>query len=222
MNLSKEQIQFIDNYLKGQGVKFWDVRIELVDHIASKLEENKVLILNRTFLIKEFGTSITLANLVDEKLKILNKKYGRLYFKEIINFFKNAKKIAVFGILILMHFLLFKHLPYKSFKIISTILFILPVAVYLILAIKNHFLKEKSIHLERAHFYVIFSFFILNLFFQVLQPRGIFDASVTIHATTLLIIVPLNMFLSLCGYMVYKRTHEEYSEIHKQLKSNYK
>ncbi|PHR73178.1 MAG: hypothetical protein COA67_03150 [Lutibacter sp.] len=219
MNLSKEQIQFIDNYLKGQGIKFWDVRIELVDHIASKLEKSKDLILNRTYLIKEFGTRVTLEKLVDEKQKIINKKYRKLYFKEMINFFKDIKKIAIFGILILLYFFLFKHLSYKSFKITSTVLFIFPVVVYIILALKNHFLKEKSIHLERAHFYVAFSFFILNIFFQVLKPRGMFDATVNIQTTTFLMIVPLNMFFSFCGYMVYKRTYEEYSKIFKQLKS---
>ncbi len=67
MKLTKEQIQFIDDYLKEQKVKFWDIRIELIDHIASKLEENPEIKLTRTFLIREFGTSITLDKLVHKK-----------------------------------------------------------------------------------------------------------------------------------------------------------
>lgn len=209
MNLSKTQIQFIDSYLKEQGVKFWDVRIELIDHIASKLEGNKSLTLSRTFLIKEFGTKITLGNLVDKKQKTINKKYRKLYFKEIVNFFRDVKKIAVFGILLFLYFLLFKHLPYKSFKIISTILFVFPMIVYIIVALKNHYNKEKSIHLERALFYVAFSFLILQMFVRYSN----------VEELTLLILIPLNSFLSYCGYVVYKKTHKEYSKIYKELKS---
>ena len=39
MNLSKEELQFIDNYLENSGVIYMDVRLELTDHIASAIEE---------------------------------------------------------------------------------------------------------------------------------------------------------------------------------------
>lgn len=38
MNLPKQHIQFIDKYLKHSGVTLVDVRIEMVDHIASEME----------------------------------------------------------------------------------------------------------------------------------------------------------------------------------------
>lgn len=41
MKLDKEQIHFIDNYLKNSGVKYIDIRFEMVDHIASALTEMK-------------------------------------------------------------------------------------------------------------------------------------------------------------------------------------
>ena len=37
--LSKENIQFIDDYLKKNKVTHWDVRMELLDHVASAVEE---------------------------------------------------------------------------------------------------------------------------------------------------------------------------------------
>ena len=37
--LIKEEIQFIDNYLIKNGVKYWDVRLELLDHIISAVED---------------------------------------------------------------------------------------------------------------------------------------------------------------------------------------
>lgn len=40
MKLTKEQIDFIDNYLKNSGVNYIDIRYEMVDHIATELEMN--------------------------------------------------------------------------------------------------------------------------------------------------------------------------------------
>ena len=36
--LTKEEIQFIDNYLKNSGVEYIDTRAEVVDHVASEIE----------------------------------------------------------------------------------------------------------------------------------------------------------------------------------------
>ncbi|MDB2606418.1 hypothetical protein N9Y48_01430 [Zobellia sp.] len=37
--LTKDQIKFIDDYLKKNKVAHWDVRMELLDHVASAVEE---------------------------------------------------------------------------------------------------------------------------------------------------------------------------------------
>ncbi|WP_179334012.1 hypothetical protein [Winogradskyella costae] len=39
MKLTKEEIQFVDNYLIKNEVKYWDVRLELLDHIVSAVED---------------------------------------------------------------------------------------------------------------------------------------------------------------------------------------
>ena len=39
MKLTKEEIKFIDNYLIRNEIKFWDVRLELLDHIISAVED---------------------------------------------------------------------------------------------------------------------------------------------------------------------------------------
>lgn len=39
MNLTKKEIKFIDNYLIKNEVKYWDVRLELLDHIVSAVED---------------------------------------------------------------------------------------------------------------------------------------------------------------------------------------
>lgn len=39
MKLTTAELQFIDNYLKNSDVKYFDIRMELADHIASAVEE---------------------------------------------------------------------------------------------------------------------------------------------------------------------------------------
>ena len=40
MESTKEQIQYIDEYLKKRGIKYWDLRTEMIDHLVSDIEQN--------------------------------------------------------------------------------------------------------------------------------------------------------------------------------------
>ena len=39
MEIAKEQIQYIDDRLENEGIKYWDIRIELLDHVVSDIEK---------------------------------------------------------------------------------------------------------------------------------------------------------------------------------------
>jgi hypothetical protein len=49
MKLSKEELLFIDTYLKNSDVIYTDVRLELTDHVASAIEEELAGNPNKTF-----------------------------------------------------------------------------------------------------------------------------------------------------------------------------
>ena len=38
MELTKEQIKYIDHRLENDGIKYWDIRIEMLDHVVSNIE----------------------------------------------------------------------------------------------------------------------------------------------------------------------------------------
>ena len=38
MSLSSENIKFIDNYLKNSEVIYYDIRMEMLDHVATAVE----------------------------------------------------------------------------------------------------------------------------------------------------------------------------------------
>ena len=40
MQLTAKQIQYINYQLEEEGIRFWDIRIEMLDHVISDLEEN--------------------------------------------------------------------------------------------------------------------------------------------------------------------------------------
>ncbi|MGG7034879.1 MAG: hypothetical protein ACI7YS_06745 [Flavobacterium sp.] len=84
MKLNKEQICFIDNYLKNSGVKYVDVRFEMVDHVASALTEiegdfydnlksymlvNKKELLQSNLLFRKRATKSALMMLIKSMLK---------------------------------------------------------------------------------------------------------------------------------------------------------
>ncbi len=66
MKLTSQNIQFIDNYLKNSEVIYYDIRMEMLDHVASAVEQKmeaenldfydafkSYMVLNKKDLIKE-------------------------------------------------------------------------------------------------------------------------------------------------------------------------
>lgn len=43
MELTKQQVQYIDRPLENDGIKYWDIRIELLDHVVSDIEKKLTL-----------------------------------------------------------------------------------------------------------------------------------------------------------------------------------
>ncbi|AMC11247.1 hypothetical protein Lupro_08260 [Lutibacter profundi] len=240
MKLTKEQITYIDDYLKHHKVKYWDIRIELLDHIVSTIEEkmeqgisfddamievhksfgnSMKMLWNTGVEYSIFANGLGFKNLVQTKKKQMNKKYRNLYFKEIFNFLKSFRNSTILGIIFYLNYLLFQNVEYVRFKRINIIVFLIPIIFFVIYSIRNFTIKNKSIHLEYALFYYTFSFSILNMFLQISNPDGLFNVSKEFQIIVVAIIAPLNLVFSYCGLKLYKRTYEKYSKIFKQLQS---
>ena len=106
--MTEEQITYIDDYLKHHKVKYWDIRIELLDHIVTTVEEKieQGISFDDAMIEvhKSFGNSMKMfwnsgieygifvnsdgyKDLVQTKREQINKKYRKLYYSEIKNFF---------------------------------------------------------------------------------------------------------------------------------------
>ena len=75
--LTKENIQFIDSYLKKKGVKYLDVRVELIDHLSTAFEENSNYGLLIDFLnTKEVFISEFQKNDIPKYIGAIRNSYG--------------------------------------------------------------------------------------------------------------------------------------------------
>ncbi len=210
MELTKQQIQFIDNYLIEQGVKYWDVRIELLDHVASKLEENENIELNRTFLITTFGTKTSLNNVIEEKTTTLKKLYKKQRFKEFIAILKNPLELIILLSFAYLYYFVFKTQP-KIFITSTLILFYAPFLISICLLMYNLFKKNQSIRIEVALKFSTFMYVILNPLIMNLNEISY------ARKTFVLIGLILCSFYAYTAFKLYFKTYRKQAKIHKKL-----
>ncbi|KAA5534112.1 hypothetical protein [Paenimyroides baculatum] len=107
MELSAEQIEQLFDFTKKHFVEYYDVQVELVDHLANAIEdqwkENPNILFEDALQteFKKFGI-FGFTGLVEQKQVALQNHYWRLIKKELIDFFSIPKIIfsaALFYIL---------------------------------------------------------------------------------------------------------------------------
>ena len=102
MELSQEQLLQIDNYIFSCGIKFYDVRTEIVDHFANileqKLEENPTLNFKQEIInIHKNFSENGFKKLLKEKTKSVQKRFYKASLKHLITFFRFPKIIVSGG-----------------------------------------------------------------------------------------------------------------------------
>lgn len=210
MTLSNKQTKFIDDYLKEQDVAFWDIRIELIDHVASKLEANKNLILNRNFLIKEFGTKITLSKVVSQKQKVLTRKYWNLFIKEISSCLKSPLKLMSLVLFVFTYYVVLSKFNGNIFKYASYIIFYLPWIIWATFSIFNFNKKNHSIHLHSAT-YFIYGSLIIQGFVTNIDTNASFDIK-----SLVFILISINGIWTFFGFKIYMDAYKNYTKLFDQ------
>jgi len=181
--ITQEQITFIDNYLQKSEVIFVDVRAELIDHIATAVEE-KMQNENWDFYdaFKEF--------MVHNKKEILKTK--NYFFPAVLNFAKSLYKpynLAI-GLLIIVLFyfgkpVLGSHSGLRNIHLgllygIFIFAFLQLIYTYAILKKRFIYLEKATILLAVVYYFTLFSNGFLNEF----------------HGSSLTVGITLFLFLS--------------------------
>lgn len=206
MKLSKEQIEFIDKFLQRNDVVFIDIREEMIDHIASAVEE-KMMLDNAIF----HDTFVSYVNYNRKELFKMNKSIWWFSLSEIKSYLHSfLKPISLFiNFFLLVLFFLFRknenmvilkeNLPFYfivSFLIIGLLNF-----VYFSLVIKKRyfFIESNSILLMILYW--------INLL--VLKP---FENNKTLSDVLLVVFMML-----LVGYIFYtKEQIQKYLKLEKR------
>ena len=185
MELSKEQLLQIDNYIYVCGIKYYDVRTEIVDHFANileqKLDKNPDLDFKQEIINihKNFSDS-GFQKLLKEKTRSVTKKFYKQSLQHLLTFFK-FPKIIVSGFLFLILFQMMDLFEDKEafFRIFSlSILGVIIVfwGIFLIRYKKN----IKFLTLEKSnHFLVLIYnlFYCFYLYSDIRSSESFFNAT---------------------------------------------
>jgi hypothetical protein len=216
MELTKEQIKYIDEHLEKNGIKYWDLRIEMIDHIVSIIE----LTVTSDNFKKEFKSSLknigwygNLSHLNREGWQNVNIKYRREYHKGFVCFFKKFKNISILAISLFLFYVVSEMISFNAFKNLSFALFVSPMVFVLIEFVKSFFKKYgRSVNLDYGVTYLIMSFLILNAF-----PLFFIDETEIVQKIVWFIILPVHFIAFYSGYYLYKKTILKVEEMRKQL-----
>jgi len=217
MKLTKDQIISIDAYLKKIGIKHWDIRLEMIDHIATQTEESGLVDLDSKMLNRDnIKKKYELKNIAKQKIKFVHKKCRASVNTEILSFFKSLKQLIILLIFYIIYFKILKETSFKTYYRLSMILIFVPMFISIGYMIFNFIKKNASIHLEYAIFYLMFPFSILNMFVQLLNSKEhFFPLSNHSFEIFLLLTIPIYLVLTFIGFKVYLNTLKYYTKTYK-------
>jgi hypothetical protein len=211
MEITKEQILYIDKRLKKEGIKYWDIRIEMVDHVVSDLEKNAKTSdfkIELEVTLKKMGWSGNLSDIHRESWKNANRHYRKMYHKGFVYFFKKLKNFSILATSLLVFYVVSEMISFKGFKNLSFILFLAPM-VFVLIAFKNY---GRSVNLDYGFSYFLMSFLILNIF-----PSLFIDQTETVQKSVWFMILPLHSVAFYSAYHLYKKAIHKVEEMRKEL-----
>lgn len=122
MQLTKEQILYIEDYIKGFDIKYYEIYMEILDHmilsVETILEQNKEIIFEDAVIqakVEGFGKK-GFRGMMNEKVKLAQKQARNENNKKIKEYFTLPKLVLTIGVFVFYYlFLSFFEEPNKFF-----------------------------------------------------------------------------------------------------------
>jgi len=146
MKLNDKQITDLMQFTKQHLVEYYDVQLELVDHLANDIEhiwlENPALSYEeaKKKAFKKFGV-FGFQEVIEEKQKTMRKRYWKMFGKIFTSYFKIPKILMTLS-LMMAYYLLISNVPFSKTIIGSSYLIILVLGM--IKAYQYHFQIKKK------------------------------------------------------------------------------
>lgn len=184
--LNEKQIEQLFEFTRKHYVEYYDVQVELVDHLASSIEHELELNPSLSFdealnvVFKRFGI-FGFSDVVENKSSAVWKHQNKLWLKLFTNQFKlpNVLKSILIGLTI---FTLYKFLPIELVSYTLSGLIVL--GSFFFLTVENRNLKrntvKKLVLISQRFTYLSFSylpFYILQFFGTWIHQQGLWLVS---------------------------------------------
>jgi len=145
MKLVDNDIKKIDLFLEQNGIKFLDVRYELMDHLVSEFENDSQFALLEDFLNskKSFVKEI-----LKKKRSLVHWSYQRKLWVRFASFFKKPLLLLGTSALLFLMVWLSTHLSEKGYKIAFSTTIILPITLSIFLYFKRYAKYKKLVQGE--------------------------------------------------------------------------
>ena len=158
MELTREQIQKINTFLEGIGIEYIDIRVEMIDHIASDIENNIEDIdsffehdgFNTSFLRYMLSKKKSLLKKYNKQLKKLNWYYFKNLCKELLNLVVQPKYLFTIILFVLVSI----RFGDVYFKELSIIYFSLLLLWYLVTLYVSYRIPKSYRNIKLIRFYV--------------------------------------------------------------------
>jgi hypothetical protein len=223
MKLTSENINKIDNYLKENSISYWDIRLEMIDHVACKIESKKgsydfESLFKHT--IHELGWEKDLKAFEAHRLKTINKTIRKKYFKTTLELFTNFKSLVFIVLFSATYYFILQDFSSKVFGIVTMIFLAVPVLGFTAHCAYTSIKLKKSGYLVYGYFYLTFSILMTSLFYQLPRPGGIFEVSLMTWHNIVFFTTIFNVFFISSGIKVYLKIHKQYNEAYKRLNTD--
>jgi hypothetical protein len=160
MKLNTEQIEYVSNYIKSFDIKWYELQVELTDHMITSMEEIWEKEPELTFhQVKQYAENRFgrdgFNNIVKERKVILQKEYNRSQRKMIAQYLKFPKIISSLLLMFLAYQVSFYFVkPHKYLGVLFALLFLFIVPMFY-QRIKNKKINGKRfLAVDYSHAYV--------------------------------------------------------------------
>ncbi|WP_179375513.1 hypothetical protein [Winogradskyella wichelsiae] len=115
MRLEKEDIQFIDDFLIYKKIKHLDIRVELIDHLATEFEDSSAYVIIEDFLLSKVNFILEFDK---KQKKTIHWSYQKLLWVQFAKFFYQLKFVVIFIALEIFGYIIFNLFSLKTFSFI--------------------------------------------------------------------------------------------------------
>jgi predicted ATP-dependent protease len=221
MELTKQQIQHIDHRLENEGVKYWDIRIEMLDHVVSDVEQ-KLKPENSEYEFKEKVQESFVAlgwkenfngggfeKIYHERVTFYTKKSNREIRKEILVKLKK-KETIIFTLLFFSYLFIFRNTAVVIKYTTMLMIFLVLVAVI------GFILNYKIVKSAKFNLLLLFASLPLSMFnLFMFSPKTIFgyeNVGSTYIALLLGFTVPFLVIIISLLYQEFKSAKKTYNK----------